>query len=431
MTSRVQASSASWKEQYRVADDGARVELTRLAKFAIWCSVISLLFLPQIAINIGEFPASTDLFCYLAFSAYLLGSGFAALEASIAVLWLVIAAVASSRISYSAEPTSWSSLLLLLCLYAPFSVRLVHRDGIEHVATYVQSTFVFLTAIISAIAVLQLFAINVLKAPGIINIAFVLPDEIRGAGTYSFFRESGGIVKANGFFLRESATLSVLTAIGFMLEYHSAQRRILVIILLLAGLLSSVSGSGILIVMVAFLVPTSLRKIPLFLTTLIFLSALLAYGSEIPGLGLWLDRLSEFDSRGSSGYARFVAPLQMLERSIEKGSVAIWLGNGGGSYLRTVAALQLKYEINDPTWAKLIYEYGLAGFCIVTALFACRLYSSRLRPEICNAILYAWISAGSVLKPDFVLLVWMLSMVHKGPKPVFRAAPGVRMQQPG
>lgn len=412
MIARVQASSASWESQYQSVQGQARAELTRLAKLAIWCSVVSLLFLSQIAINIGDFPASTDLFCYLALSVYLLGSGFAALDVSIAVLWVAIATVGSGRIVYSAEPTSWSSLFLLLCLYAPFSVRLAHREKMDRVSEYVQSTFILLVAVIAAIAVLQLLAVNVFKASGFINIAFILPDEIRGAGTYSFFRESGGVVKANGFFLRESATLSILTAIGFLLEYHS-KRRLFLIVLLLAGLLSSISGSGILIVIVAFLVPTSLRKVPLFVAALVVLFGLLAYGSEIPGLGLWLDRLSELDSRGSSGYARFVAPLQMLERSVEKGSAAIWLGNGSGSYLRTVAALQLKYEINDPTWAKLIYEYGVAGFCVVLALFACRLYSSRLRPEICNAVLYAWISAGNILKPDFVLLVWMLSLVHK------------------
>jgi hypothetical protein len=137
----------------------------------------------------------------------------------------------------------------------------------------------------------------------------------------------------------------------------------------------------------------------------------LLYNLEIPGLSIWFDRLSEFTTPNTSAYARFVAPLEMVQRSFDNGVATTWLGNGAGTLLRDLQVLKLKYEINDPTWAKLIYEYGLLGFFLFLSVFIIRVYSSGQRVEICNFILFSWMSFGFVLKPSFVLIVWLLTLV--------------------
>jgi hypothetical protein len=242
-----------------------------------------------------------------------------------------------------------------------------------------------------------------------------MPKAILGAGAYTFYREGGGIVKANGFFLRESADLSIVTGLALLIEYYT-RRRLRILGIIGTGFLCSFSGTGILAVAAGILLPRSISRIPLFIASTLGLAAVLfvLYSMELPGLSIWFGRLSEFTTPNTSAYARFVAPLVMVQQSFDNGAVSTWIGTGGGTFLRDIQLLRLKYEINDPTWSKLIYEYGLIGFSLFLSIFAVRLYFSSLRIELCNFFLFSWISIGLVLKPSFVLIVWLLTLVPKG-----------------
>jgi len=393
-------------------DELTNAELTPKGKFAVWSSVLSILFFSQIAYNIGDFPVSTDFACYALIALYLLMSGYASLSLSALMLYLIAVALACLTMVLTTSSASWTSLLLLFVLYAPFTFRLQNRQDLELIQQYIQSTYVSAAAVISVVAVVQFVLVNGLGATALTNVYFALPEGIRGAGTYAFFREGGGMVKANGFFLRESSTLSIVAALALIIEYFASARKHILAILAV-GLFCSFSGSGFLALALAFLMPRSINRLPLFLvSSLVFILVLfLAYKSEIPVLTVWFDRLSEFETPGTSGYARFVAPMDMVQLNINEGGATMWLGNGSGSFLRSIGLLRVKYEVNDPTWAKLIYEYGLVGLGLISTFFAVRLYSSDLRPEICNYILLIWISGGLVLKPDFVLMVWLLTLV--------------------
>jgi hypothetical protein len=380
-------------------------------QFAIWSSVLSIIFLSQIAINIGEFPASVTLACYIGFSLYLLVSNRAAWRLWSILIYFFIGSIAFFRMFQPSEPISWPSFALLLALYAPYTFYLVRRRESASVQDYIESVFVFGASLIAVIAILQLIAVNIFKIGALSNIAFLLPDEIRGAGYYSFIRGADGanFIKANGFFLRESSGLSVITALAFLVEYFS-KARLCFLAVLLGGLAASVSGTGLLVVMAGFLIPTSRKRLPVFLLCLPLLFLLMTFGPDIPVLNLWLDRLDEFSMPGSSGYARFVAPTEMVERGVDNGSLAVLFGNGGGSYWRTVSALDRSYEISDPTWAKLIFEYGIAGFLMISALFFYRIYRSGLRREICNALVVVWMSTGALLSVDAAFLMWLLTL---------------------
>jgi hypothetical protein len=388
------------------------LELSPKGRFAIWASIISVLFLSQIAYNIGSFPASTDLISYAVVTFYLLTSGYAAIGLLSFTLFIIALVLACFGTLTATSATSWTSLLLLFVLYLPFSIRLKSPPAAVH--HYILQAFVSAGTAIAAIAVVQIILVNALKLSFLTNIYFLLPEAIRGAGTYTFVREGGGIVKANGFFLRESADLSIIVALALVIEYGS-RARLRTMGILAAGLLCSLSGSGLLAIAAGLLMPRSLVRIPLFVVYLVglILFLLLLYNLNIPGLDLWFDRLSEFQIPNTSAYARFVAPMEMITHSFDGGMITTWLGNGAGSYLRDVAQLRLAYEVNDPTWAKLTYEYGLLGFGLIAAILVQRLYSSRLRVEICNYLLFSWISIGVVLKPSFALIVWVLTLVGK------------------
>jgi hypothetical protein len=410
-------------------DDPTSAEIAPKGKFAVWASILSILFFSQIAYNIGEFPVSTAFICYALITLYLVTSGYASLSIPTLILYLIAGAFACLTMARTTSLASWTSLLLLSALYAPFSFRLKNASDLEPIQQYIERAYVSAATAISVIAVIQIVLVNVFDASYLTNVYFILPEEIRGAGSYTFFREGGGIVKANGFFLRESGALSIVIGLAMIIEYFTRVRwRILAI--LAAGLFCSFSGSGILALILGFLMPRSLNRVPHFLiSSLVFILVFSAlYSLEIPGLTIFFDRLSEFTTPGTSGYARFVAPMDMVQPSLDEGGATMWLGHGAGSYLRSTGLLGLKYEINDPTWAKLIYEYGLVGLTLISALFVARVYSSNLRPEICNFILFVWVSNGTLLSPDFAEVFWLLTLV---PQAYRRSVPTGSAREPG
>jgi hypothetical protein len=398
-------------------DELTDAELTFKGRLAIWSAILSVLFLPQIAYNIGDFPVSTNFVCYALIALYLLMSGHASFSIPVFILYSLTAATACLAMVLTTSPVSWASLLLLVVLYAPFCFRLQNQHDLTLIQGYIQRSYVSAATVIAAIAVVQIVLVNGFGATFLTNVNFVLPEAIRGAGTYTYFRESGGIVKANGFFLRESSSLSIVTGLALIIEYFTRARPRTLAILAL-GLFSSFSGSGVFPLILGFLMPRSLRRVPHFLvSSLVFIFALFAlYSWEIPGLTLFFDRLSEFQTPGTSAHARFLAPMDMVQRSLDEGGASLWLGHGGGSYLRSTGLLGVKYEISDPTWARLIYEYGLVGFTLISALFAIRIWSSGLRPEIRIFILSSWIIAG-LLSPSSTLSFWLLTLVPQARRP--------------
>jgi len=396
----------------QIVDEQPTFEFNSTGKAVVWFSIISILFLTQIAYNVGEFPVSFDLISYALFTAYLVMSGYAA-PSVLSILLLVCAiGLAAFRIPFSDSPTSWSSLLLLCALCAPFSFRLAKRPHLEPVADYIVGVYVAAASVIAVVGLAQLVLVNAANLSSLTNIYFVLPEGIRGAGAYTRLREGGGIVKPNGFFLRESADLSFVTALGILLEYRS-RRRLRTLALLAAALLASLSGSGLVVLAAGLLLPKSVSRIPAFvaISAGVLLILLLLYSLNIPFLNLWFDRLSEFGTPNTSAYARFQAPMEMLERSFDKGILTTWLGNGAGSLPRDVGTARLGYEVADPTWAKLIYEYGIAGFVLISAILVLRLYSSSVPVEVCHLLLCGWIGFSLVLKPGYALMIWLITLV--------------------
>ncbi|WOH57338.1 MULTISPECIES: hypothetical protein [Bradyrhizobium] len=375
---------------------------------------MSILFLGQIAYNIGEFPLASDLVFYAVTTGYLLFSGYAAISIPSLFILATMIALAALRVPFATSTTSWSSFLLLCALYAPFCFRLERRAGLQPVLDYTLKAYVAAASVIAATAVLQILLVNVLKLTSLANIYFLLPSSIRGAGSYTFFRQDGGIVKANGFFLRESADLSLVTGLALLIEYRS-RKRLLTLGLLATGLLCSLSGSGLIAVFAGLLLPKSVGRIPAFVSYAVgtLLLLLVLYSLELPFLTPWFGRLSEFGQTGTSAYARFVAPMEMVQNSFDSGTFPTWLGKGAGSFFRDIGIGRFGYEVADPTWSKVTYEYGLIGFVLLLILVASRLYSSAMTLETCHFLLVSWIIFSFLLKPGYCCLIWLLTLVPK------------------
>src|SRR5262249_35111400 len=126
---------------------------------------------------------------------------------------------------------------------------------------------------------------------------------------------------------------------------------------------------------------------------------------EALNLSFTLGRIYEFSSDRSSGYSRFVAPVRLV---LENLSIEPWtpfLGNGPG----TISRFQAGYLIFDPTWAKSIFEYGLAGFFFVIGLVLYASNQFRSPAELRAALLASYlIMGGHLLAPDETSLIYVL-----------------------
>ncbi|MET0410782.1 MAG: hypothetical protein ABW217_05780, partial [Polyangiaceae bacterium] len=73
------------------------------------------------------------------------------------------------------------------------------------------------------------------------------------------------------------------------------------------------------------------------------------------------------------------------------------LGQGPGAVFRQ----SLSYEFHDPTWAKLLVEYGVVGTALFLALFLAALAGSNVPVAVRASLFFYWlIMGGHLLSPE-------------------------------
>ena len=105
---------------------------------------------------------------------------------------------------------------------------------------------------------------------------------------------------------------------------------------------------------------------------------------------------------------RYVAPMRLIHASLDTDPWTALLGHGPGTIER--ATQSFSFVFHDPTWAKLIFEYGLLGLVAFLVLVMAAL-NQRLMPiQLRAALFFCWlIMGGNLLRPDHTAL--MLALV--------------------
>jgi hypothetical protein len=131
-------------------------------------------------------------------------------------------------------------------------------------------------------------------------------------------------------------------------------------------------------------------------------------------LSFTLGRVSEFNSTYSSGYMRYVAPFRLVSELIDSSWWAPFLGHGPGTIFRTLR----EYEFHDPTWAKLVFEYGFVGFASFVALYLSMLRRGEAALQARATLFWGWLLLGGhLLSPEqnflaLALIGWMPMPTH-------------------
>ena len=122
-------------------------------------------------------------------------------------------------------------------------------------------------------------------------------------------------------------------------------------------------------------------------------------------LSFTLNRVTEFGHERSSGYIRYLAPMQVIWESINAELWTPWVGHGPGTIQRS----SHRIEFFDPTWAKLLFEYGALGFAVFCALIVYALKRFNAPTQIRAMLFFSWLVMGShLLSPENLVMLYAI-----------------------
>ena len=171
-------------------------------------------------------------------------------------------------------------------------------------------------------------------------------------------------LKANGVFFLEPSFFSQFVALGLLTEL-SMRNRLPRVALLVAGLAVSYSGTGLVVAAAGILGLVVVKgRWDLLLLLALLLLALWLLGEASP-LAPLLRRASEFQSTRSSGSARFVAWIDMLQRQWWPEPSRVLFGAGAGSFMP--AAALARQPTAEMSFSKMLFEYGVTGALVFFA----------------------------------------------------------------
>lgn len=385
------------------------VEAGRGVRRALVGLLVSVTLLQRLGVNFGSYSLNAGL---LAMYGFLVVAAFgAALTVSLPTLIALAVSFGVALMSafVNAERSSLSSLSLLFAMYLPFAFLLAPAGAVSHDdAVDLFGDLAFLCGIAG---VLQFYAQFVVHGDWLFDFTAYLPSWLRGPGGFNTVIPVGSHFKSNGFFFREPSGFSFLMALALMMEALGRRRPWRLVVLGLA-LLLSYSGTGLFALLIGSLVPLN-RKTLVRVAVLAGIGALafLLFDDAL-NLSFTLGRLDEFGSERSSGYIRYIAPGRLLADTAATEPATLWLGHGPGSITHKEAG----FEFHDPTWAKLIFEYGVLGFAAFVVLFLMALRRSAAPLRVRAMLFAAWlVMGGHLLSPEQNFLT--LALVGLYPRP--------------
>ncbi|HET7886754.1 MAG TPA: hypothetical protein VFL62_11050 [Bradyrhizobium sp.] len=218
------------------------------------------------------------------------------------------------------------------------------------------------------IGVLQFVGQFVVGADVVFFVDKHLPDNLTVAGYNSLIPLywTSPVYKSNGVFFLEPAFFCQFLAIAVVAELRAGPRTIRLLILT-AGLVCSYSGTGL--TMLALFLPVYFLRhghARLFFFAALVSAVLIFFGDAL-SLDAFTRRLSEFSDVDSSGWARFLSMFSVLQRVVFANDLTFFLGRGPGTVQEQFRLFS--FNAFDPTWGKVIYEYGLVGSLVYFRFF--------------------------------------------------------------
>jgi hypothetical protein len=412
-----------WPEGATHRDRG-RVVREWLLKAGMLLAMLGLTVLDRFGLRVTEnsgAPAGLIVMCALVAAMLLGGAAQLNFRAAFSYLALVSVATISVLLNAADMPApfiSKGSLLYLIVLYVPFCFSLRQGAVAPELWRWTVSLFIAFAVFLGVAGIVQYFVQFVFRPEWLFDFTPLVPKRLQAGGEWNteyqiysnFSTREVAWMKSNGFFMREPSIFSVVMAFGLLCEL-SLDRRKWVMTILAAGLMVSHAASGLLCLaagLVFFLGRSNLARACAF--------AVLAAGvvflfRDTQNVRIYLDRVDELATTNSSAYCRFVAPTLDVVRNIDRAPWTSVVGNGPGSLARMVGKFSAAGACStQTTFAKVLFEYGLAGTLAVGVLIIGALNQSSAPLPIRVGVGVAWVMLGAnLLDGLYLLFIYVVS----------------------
>lgn len=330
------------------------------------CVLVMSVFLQKIALpgTGGIYPLSLFIFPAITAAAFLAGI----LEINTtAFTWyagFVLVGITGAALSPSAH-VSVLSLGFLVVAQLP----LVFRCKSAHLPYRRMLNFLSMLGCVSAlIGILQFAGQFVLGVDVVFFLDKQMPESLTVAGYNSLIPLywTSPVFKSNGVFFLEPAFFCQFLALAMVAELLVGPR-VPRLLLLTAGLVCSYSGTGL--TMLALFLPIYFLRhghARLFLFAALALALLIVFADAL-SLDAFTRRIDEFSDSESSGSARFLSMFSVLQNVVFANDLTFLFGRGPGTVQEQFRLLS--FSAFDPTWGKIIYEYGLVGALVYFKFF--------------------------------------------------------------
>jgi hypothetical protein len=218
------------------------------------------------------------------------------------------------------------------------------------------------------IGVLQFAGQFVLGVDAVFYLDKHMPESMTVAGYNSLIPLywTSPVYKSNGVFFLEPSFFCQFLAMAVVAELLVGPRT-LRLMALTAGLVCSYSGTGL--TMLALFLPFYFlhhgHSRLFFFAGLV--SLVLIFFGDALSLDAFTRRISEFSDVESSGWARFLSMFKVLQSVVFANDLTFFLGRGPGTVQEQFHLFS--FNAFDPTWGKVIYEYGLLGALVYFRFF--------------------------------------------------------------
>lgn len=352
----------------------------------------------------------------------MLASGAARLnpQGALGFVAIVVVAGLSYLVNTWGDPRPYQSVtswMLVVLSYAPFAIALApgrsagFRDA--DLWRWTMRTFVAFALLVAVAGIAQFVAQFAFRPEWLFDYTPLIPERLRnGSGWHTvhpvsaWVQADGYWMKSNGFFMREPSMFSLAMALGIVCELALGARR-WVLAVLAAALVLSYSGSGVLCLAVAMAFPLGMKTVVRLAGLAAGAGLLILFLGDALNLSYTLSRVAEFGSESSSAYCRFVHPWISVARFADADLWSAVLGHGPGSMTRIGASCA---DLHEPTYGKLLFEYGLLGALAFGALVVHALNRAGAPIRVRVALGFAWLFlGGNLVNSELLPMIFLLS----------------------
>jgi hypothetical protein len=405
----------SWVIPTQEAGSGKSVNdaTFRMLTILLFCEI----FLQRIAFPVGGSQVQVILPITYVCAALMLRRGGLTYNSSRVTTYLVAmtACSASALVCFLREKddTSFTSLLLLLATYVPFVLGLRGADA-RALLPRLLDRFLIMITVLAGLALFQ-FAIQLVGVPYTDVVKDIVPSQflMHGFNTSYPVQYGSSLYKSNAFICLEASFCSQFLGFGIVVctLRNGGWWRMIMFVL---AILSTVSGTGLLLLACAGVLLAVHKGARFALTALLGVSLVALIISFTPASSIFAARATETSSSTSSGSLRFVQPYQRTWDALGSDPMTVAFGSGPGFADRDAAAFFYRtgLPLNYALLPKLILEYGVVGTTafigLVVAMFVRGSQSFVLSGSV---LIFYSVLSGGLLAPvvtglGLLLVTW-------------------------